>query len=240
MEISVPQCQTLRTTTSACFISSLGLSLNLEGKPAWLKALKELSSIRRQRQIHRFRRCHQQHSQIVYNKKGGGRGWKRVQKFPGTHPFPFSLNNHLPTFIVLHPYWHFKAVLYSKEKLTQAKKQKNAVNYSNIFQTLQINLTSPETYQDTYQTMHLMENTNTGNTSMLTLLKNQVFLTFHIHSKALTQIHFLDSYLCHQDFMDQRLQRCNTKYPLFKQFLLEFRKLQKKNINIFQENKIHS
>lgn len=97
----------------------------------------------------RFRRWHQQHSQIVYNKEGGGRGWKRVQKFPGTHPFPFSLNNHLPAFIALHPYWHFKAVLYSTEKLTQAKKQKNPVNHSNIFQMLQINLTSSETYQDT-------------------------------------------------------------------------------------------
>lgn len=72
---------------------------------------------------------------------------------------------------------------------------------------LQINLTSPEAYQDTYQTMHLIENTNTGNTSMLTLLKNQVSLTFYIHSKALTQIHFLNSYLCHQDFMDQKQQR---------------------------------
>jgi len=42
---------------------------------------------------------------------------------------------------------------------------------------------------------------------MLTLLKNQVSLTFYIHSKALTQIHFLNSYLCHQDFMDQKQQR---------------------------------
>lgn len=73
---TVPQYQTFGTTVSAGFTSTLGLNLNLQDKPTFLKAPKELSIIRdKDRHAGLKDVVSRIHSLTLHKNKDGGRGW---------------------------------------------------------------------------------------------------------------------------------------------------------------------
>ena len=77
---TVPQYQTFGTTVSAGFASTLGLNLNLQDKPTFLKALEELSSIRdKDRHAGLKDVVTSIQSLTLYKKKDGGRGWWKTE-----------------------------------------------------------------------------------------------------------------------------------------------------------------
>lgn len=72
---TVPQYQTSGTNVSAGFTSSLGLNFNLQDKATFLKALKELSSIRDKNRHAGLKDVVSIIHSLTLYKKGRGRGW---------------------------------------------------------------------------------------------------------------------------------------------------------------------